>query len=191
MLTPAVARDPSVPSAFPLGLPFGVPGRFIDYALQAERERRLADALASRRFAVRERFGAHLGAALGRQGVVPVATPAPRFDPVPLDRLPAWDADALLDPVLEEFGFAASTPEGPFVPFAVGLIRLRGRDGRVLREERVAVNVVRPPSLTFVVGPQEPRFGRDVPFHEEADRAAAGVDAALRSLAREIAARVR
>lgn len=191
VLTPAVARDPSVPSAFPLGLPFGIPGRFVDYALQAERERRLADALAKAGFAVRERFGAHLGAALASQGAIPIITPAPRFDAAPLDRPPRWDADALLDPVLEEFGFAASTPDGPFVPYAVGLVRLRGRDGRVLREERVAINVIRSPSLTLVAGPQEPRFGRDVRFHEEPDRAAAGVDAALRSLALEIAARLR
>lgn len=191
VLTPAVAPSPTVPTTLPLSVPFGTPGRFVDYALQAERERRLAEAMAAERFRVRDRFAAHLGAALAWHGMRPIVVPVARFDPEFLERLPAWEADALLDPVVEEYGFAGSTPEGPFIPFAVASIRILRRDGRSATAERVAINVARPPSFAYIAGPDQPRFDRDVAFDRDPARATAGVDAALRSLAAGIAARLR
>ncbi|MDW8443532.1 MAG: hypothetical protein RML45_03875 [Acetobacteraceae bacterium] len=191
VVTPAAARTPSAPTMLPLSVPFGIPGRFVDYALQGERERRLAEAMAIQGFRVRDRFAAHLGAALERSGIRPVVVPVARFDTEFLLRLPAWEADALIDPVLEEYGFAAVTPEGPFVPFAVASIRVVRRDPPFTTEERVAINVARPPTFTYVVGPQEPRFDRDVAFDREPARAAAGLDSALRALAATIAGRIR
>ncbi|MCS6922572.1 MAG: hypothetical protein NZM07_11770 [Elioraea sp.] len=191
VLTPAVAPSPTAPTTLPLSVPFGTPGRFVDYALQAERERRLAEAIAAERFRVRERFAAHLGAALEWRGIRPIVVPVARFDPEFLTSLPAWEADALLDPVLEEYGFAGSTPEGPFIPFAVASIRILRRDGRSVMVERVAINVARPPSFTYIAGPDHPRFDRDVAFHRDTARVTAGLDAALRSLAGGIAARLR
>ncbi|WP_157967078.1 hypothetical protein [Elioraea thermophila] len=190
VLTPAVARDPSAPTTLPWSLPFGTIGRFVDVAQQLGRERMLAEAIAVQRFRVRERFAAHLGAALEARGDRALIVPAARFDADLLPRPPPWRGDLLLDVVVEEFGYAAPTPDGPFVPYAVALVRGLRNDGTVAVAGRVAVNVPRPPSLSWVPGPQEPTLGADFGAHVDPEATVGGIDAALRTLAFAVAARI-
>ena len=190
VLTPAIAREPSAPTILPWSAPFGTIGRFVDLAQQRGREESLATAITVKRFRVGDRFAAHLGAALEFKGDRAVMTPVARFDADFLPRLPAWNADLLLDVVIEEYGYAALTPDGPFIPFAVASLRVLRRDGWRAVEERVAVNVPRPPSLTYVTGPREPRFGADFAPHSDPGRAVDGIDSALRALAFAVASRL-
>ena len=190
VLTPAIAREPSAPTILPWSAPFGTIGRFVDLAQQLGREESLATAITVKRFRVRERFAAHLGAALESKGERAVMTPVARFDAEHLPRPPAWTGDLLLDVVVEEYGYAAPTPDGPFIPFAVASLRVFRRDGSRAVDDRVAVNVPRPPSLTFVMGPREPRFGADFAPHTDPARAVEGIDAALRALAFAVASRL-
>lgn len=191
IVSPAVAATPSVPTNLPLMLMFGSLGRFIDASLEAERDRRLAEALRSAGYRALERWTAHLTFALASAGYRPVVVPVARFDLDFLARYPTSPVDAWLDTVVSKYGFVADTPEGPYLAFAAVAIRLVDARGRVLVQERFVSNAVRPFEAVPVPGPAAPRFAEVTGFAEDPDRAAEGVDAALAMMAAQVAAALR
>lgn len=186
-----MAPEPSAPTDLWLSIPFGQIGRFVDAALQAERDRRLAWALVSAGYDAAARWTGHLTSALLALGVEPLPVPAARFGLDLLASYPAAEVDAYLDTVLAEYGFSAATPEGPFIPFGIVTLRLALPDGRVVLQDRLVMNAFRPFGGARIAGPSEPRFATAELFPLDFTRTAAGVDAALAALARQVAARLR
>jgi hypothetical protein len=191
LVTPAVAAAPTAPTNLPLMVPFGSLGRFVDAALEAERNRRLAEALRSAGYRAAGRWTMHLTLALASAGYRPVEVPAARFALDFLARHPPAEVDAYLDTVVAEYGFVADTPDGRFVPFAAVSVRLADRRGRVLFQDRLVMNALRPFDAVPVTGPAEPVLAGEGLFIDHADRAADGVDAALAMMATHVAARLR
>lgn len=191
VVTPAVADAPSAPTDLWLSVPFGHIGRLVDAALKAERDRLLAWALVSAGYDAAARWSAHLTAALLAAGFQPLAVPAGRAALDLLARYPPAEVDAQLDTVVSEYGFSGGTPEGPFIPFGIVMMRLVLPDGRILLQDQIVMNAFRPFEGTRIAGPGEPRFENAQLFPFDFMRAAEGVDAALAALAREVAARLR
>lgn len=190
VVTPAVSAAPSAPTEIWLNAPFGHIGRFVDAALEAERERLLAWALASAGYDAGGRWTAHLTAALATAGFRPVAVPAARFDLAFLDHYPAAEVEAYLDTVVPEYGFIADAPEGPYIPYAMTELRFVLPGGRVLLQDRLVLNAFRPFGAQRVAGPAGPGFANAEQFPYDFARAAAGVDAALRAMAGRVAERL-
>jgi hypothetical protein len=191
VVSPAVAATPAAPTNLPVVVAFGSIGRFVDAALEAERDRRLAAALRGAGYHALERWTAHLTLALAAAGYRPVAVPVARFDLDFLARYPPAEVDAYLDTVVPEYGFVADTPEGPFLPFTAVRVRLVDPRGRVLFQERFVSNAPRPFEAVPVAGPAEPRLAAEGLFTQGADRVVEGVDAALGMMAAHVAARLR
>jgi hypothetical protein len=190
VVSPAVAATPAAPTTLPVVAAFGTIGRFVDAALEAERDRRLGAALRGAGYSALERWTKHLTLALAAAGYRPVAVPAARFDLDFLARYPPARVDAYLDTVVPEYGFVAATPEGPFLPFAAVRVRLVDPRGRVLLQEHFASNAVRPSGAVPVAGPVAPRLAGEGLFTHDADRLVEGVDAALGMMAAHVAARL-
>lgn len=188
VVSPAVAATPAAPATLPVMLAFGSLGRFLDAALEAERDRGLAAALRRAGYRAADRWRGHLMMALAQAGYRPLEVTVARLDLAFLARPPAVAA-VVLDTVVPAYGFVATVPEGPYVPFAVVEARLTDRDGRRLFEDRLVLNAARPFDAAPVPGPAEPRFAAPT-FAEEPERAAEGVDAALAMLAAALVARL-
>lgn len=191
VVTPAVAATPAAPTEVWLSAPFGSIGRFVDAALQAERERLLTEALARSAYRAGERWSAHLQAALTAAGYDVVALPIARFDLTLLDRYPPSAVDAYLDTVVEEYGYVAVTPDSEFLPFASVEVRLASPYGRVLYQDSLVSNAFRPFGTAQVAGPTGPSFATPLLFPLDPERAAEGVDAALGAMASQVVARLR
>lgn len=191
VVSPAVAATPAVPTNLPLVFAFGSIGRFVDAALERERDWRLAEALRGAGYSALERWTAHLTLALAAAGYRPVAVPIARFDLDFLARYPPAEVDAYLDTVVPEYGFVADTPDGPFLPFAAVSVRLAEPRGRLLLQERLVANALRPFEAVPVAGPAEPRLAVEGLFTQDVDRLVEGVDAALGMMATHVAARLR
>lgn len=191
VVSPAVAATPTAPTTLPVMVMFGSLGRFVDAALEAERDRALAEALRRAGYRAAERWTGHLVFALASSGIRPVEVPVARFALEFLARPPAVGLDAVLDTVVPEYGFVAALPEGPYVPFAVAAARLSGRAGELLFEDRLVLNAARPFDAAPLAGPAEPRFADPAEFALHPGRVAEGVDAALAALAAALAARLR
>jgi hypothetical protein len=191
VVTPAVAATPAAPTNLPLIMPFGSIGRFVDAALERERDRRLTEALRAWGYRAAERWTLHLTLALMEAGYRPVEVPSARFDLDFLARYPPVAVDAVLDTVVSEYGFVANLPEGPFVPFAAVSVRLADPRGRVLFQDRFVMNALRPFDAIPVAGPSEPRLAGEGQFAADVDGAVEGVDAALSMMAAQVAARLR
>jgi hypothetical protein len=191
VVTPAVADAPSAPTDLWLSVPFGHIGRFVDAALKAERDRLLAWALVSAGYDAAARWSEHLTAALLAAGSQPLPVPVGRFGLDLLAAYPAAEVDAYLDTVVPEYGFSAGTPEGPFIPFGVVMMRVALPDGRVVLQDQLVMNAFRPFGGERIGGPGEPRFATAELFPYDFMRAAEGVDAALAALARQVVARLR
>jgi hypothetical protein len=191
VVSPAVAATPAAPTNLPLMLPFGSIGRFVDAALEGERDRRLAEALHAAGYRALDRWTGHLTSALAEAGFRPLAVPVARFDLDFLVRYPPAEVDAYLDTVVPEYGFVADTPDGPFLPFAAVSVRMVDPRGRVLLQERFVSNAIRPFEAVPVAGPAEPRLAGEGLFTRDADRVVEGVDAALGMMAAHIATGLR
>jgi hypothetical protein len=191
VVTPAVAATPAVPTEVWLSAPFGSIGRFVDAALQAERERLLAAALEHSVYRAGERWSAHLQAALIAAGFVPVVVPVARFDLAFLERYPPAGAEAYLDTVVAEYGYVAETPDSVFLPFASVQVRLASPRGRVLFQDSLVSNAFRPFGAVQVAGPTSPSFATPLLFPLDPERAAEGVDAALGAMAKQVVRRLR
>mgnify|MGYP007060992196 FL=1 len=191
VVSPAVAATPAAPTNLPLLFAFGSMGRFVDAALEGERDRRLAEVLRGAEYRALDRWTTHLTLALAAAGYRPVAVPIARFDLAFLARYPPAEVDAYLDTVMPEYGFVADTPDGPFLPFAVVSMRLADPRGRVLLQERLVANALRPFDAVPVAGPAEPRLAGEGLFTHHADRVVDGVDAALGMMATHVAAQLR
>lgn len=191
VVSPAVAATPAAPTNLPLVFAFGSIGRFVDAALETERDRRLAEALRGAGYSALERWTAHLTLALAAAGYRPVAVPIARFDLDFLARYPPAELDAYLDTVVPEYGFVADTPDGPFLPFAAVSVRLADPRGRVLLQERFVSNAVRPFEAVPVAGPTGPRLAAEGLFAQDIDRVVEGVDAALGMMAAQVASALR
>lgn len=191
VVTPAVAATPAVPTEVWLSAPFGSIGRFVDAALEAERERLLATALEDSAYRAGERWSAHLEAALTGAGYAVVPVPVARFDLDLLERYPPSGVDAYLDTVVEEYGYVAVTPDSVFLPFASVQVRLASPRGQVLFQDSLVSNAFRPFGAVQVAGPTGPSFATPLLFPLDPDRAAEGVDAALGAMARQLVARLR
>ncbi len=191
VVSPAVAVTPAAPTNLPLLSAFGSMGRFVDAALEGERDRRLAEVLRSAEYRALDRWTTHLTLALAAAGYRPVAVPVARFDLAFLARYPPAEVDAYLDTVVPEYGFVADTPDGQFLPFATVSVRLADPGGRVLLQERFVSNAVRPFEAMPVAGPAEPRLAGEGLFTHDTDRVVEGVDAALGMMASHVAAQLR
>lgn len=193
LLTPSVPARPTAPILRSAGAMFGLIGGLADLAIQAERDRMLAAALAGADFDARVRWSREMRKALEATGYQVTDIPTPRPSADFIETYQAAPVDAFLDVVVFEFGMIAAWPTAPFRPSAKVGVRLAARDGRKLFQDLVFLNAQIAGGLT--VNSIEGAAGFDMPsssaFGTDPVRTAAAVEAGIQATAEAIAAMLR
>lgn len=193
LLTPSVPERPTAPILRSAGAMFGLIGGLADLAIQAERDRMLAAALAGADIDARVRWPQELRKALEAAGYQVTDIPMPRPSADFIETYPPAAVDAFLDAVVFEFGMIAAWPSAPFRPSAKVGVRLATRDGRKLFQDIVFLNAQIPGGLT--VNSIEGAPGFDMPssaaFAADPVRTAAAIEAGIQATAEAIASMLR
>jgi len=193
LLTPAIPDRPTAPILRSAGAMLGIIGALADQAIQAERDRMLAAALAGANVDARARWQQEMRDALAATGyeVAEIEVPRPNADF--LESYPTATMDAFLDIVVFEFGMIAAWPTAPFRPSAKVGVRLAAPDGRKLFQDLVFLNAQIPGGLTVNSIEGAPGFDMKTSdlFATDPGRTAAAIEAGIQATAVAIAGMLR